>query len=71
MAAEILLPQTQYLSIRHHAALYCGGKQGDSSSESPQWNVMIEKERNRLHIYVVLKMQWDRKIACTICIYIK
>lgn len=28
-------------------------QQGDSSSESPQWNVMIEKERNRLHIYVV------------------
>lgn len=55
MAAEILLPQTQYLSIRHHAALYCGGKQGDSSSELPQWNVMIEKERNRLHIYVVFE----------------
>lgn len=29
--------------------------QGDSSSELPQWNVMIEKGRNRLHNYVVFE----------------
>ena len=60
MAAEALLTPTQRLPVRYRAALVVQAARG-SSSEWPQWTVVIGNGRNRLHIYAAFEKAVGRE----------